>query len=149
MSLMQASAKLREVDTISTCAMPWRDSGRQLEAARAMRRARRRRSRFFLPTMFSDPAWDILLELYIAECEQRRLSIADLSDRSGVPGTTALRWLEAFEKETLVTRRCDPLDGRRVYINLSARGIRAMQAYFESETTVSADLTCEPRLVSA
>jgi DNA-binding MarR family transcriptional regulator len=85
--------------------------------------------------MFSDPAWDILLELYIAEWEQRRLSITALSDRSGVAGTTVLRWLELFEREGLISKRCDPLDRRRVYVSLSALGIRAMQAYFDSDPT--------------
>jgi DNA-binding MarR family transcriptional regulator len=119
---MLASAAQEKGETTHACLKPWPEHQKHIEAARAMRRARRRRSRFFEPTMFSDPAWDILLELYIAEWEQRRLSITALSDRSGVAGTTVLRWLELFEREGLISKRCDPLDRRRVYVSLSALG---------------------------
>jgi DNA-binding MarR family transcriptional regulator len=107
--------------------------GAQLRQLRATQCARRRRSKYFASELFSDPAWDMLLELYAAELEQRRISTTGLSYAAGVPLTTGLRWIDVFIREGLIAKRCDPLDGRRVYIGLSANGVAAMSAYFASE----------------
>jgi DNA-binding MarR family transcriptional regulator len=95
-------------------------------------RARARRSKFFNPRLFADPAWDMLLELYAAELAERRVSVSSLCLASGVPATTALRWLTAMQKEKLVVRENDPLDGRRIFVKLSATGIEKLTSYFES-----------------
>jgi DNA-binding MarR family transcriptional regulator len=82
--------------------------------------------------LFADPAWDMLLELYVAQLSQRRMTVSRLSEASGVPSTTALRWIETLVRHGLADRRNDPLDGRRVYISLSAEGCRAIQDYLDS-----------------
>ena len=94
-------------------------------------RARRRRARHFNSDLFADPAWDMLLKLYAAELGQRRVSITKLGLASGVPATTALRWLTTLQKEGLIQRQSDPLDGRRIYVSLTDAGSRAMTAYFQ------------------
>lgn len=104
---------------------------RRAQSIRAVLQQRRRRSDFFDTRLFSDPAWDILLALYSAQLDQRRVSIAALCRRGGIAGTTALRWLALFETQELTTRRPDPLDGRRVYLELSVKGVAAMDAYFD------------------
>jgi DNA-binding MarR family transcriptional regulator len=49
-----------------------------------------------------------------------------------VPATTALRWISALEREGLIQKRSDPLDGRRAYVSLSTKGLNAMFAYFRA-----------------
>jgi DNA-binding MarR family transcriptional regulator len=105
---------------------------------RAILKARRSRSQFFPENLFADPAWDILLELYAAELGQRRISVTSLCIGAAVPATTALRWINALEKAALLTRRNDPLDGRRIYVNLSQAGFEAMDAYFAGAGAPSA-----------
>jgi DNA-binding MarR family transcriptional regulator len=82
--------------------------------------------------LFADPAWDMLLELYVAQLSQRRMTVSRLSEASGVPPTTALRWIETLVRHGLAERRNDPLDGRRVYISLSVKGCSAIQDYLDS-----------------
>lgn len=93
---------------------------------------RRSRYKFFPAEIFSDPAWDILLELYASEVSQIRITISKLCAAVPVPVTTAMRWISALEREGLICRRKDPVDGRRVFVALSAKGIGSMDAYFES-----------------
>jgi DNA-binding MarR family transcriptional regulator len=93
-------------------------------------RARSVRTKFFKAELFADPAWDMLLDLYRAELEQYRVSITSLCTASGVPTSTALRWLRALEQEGLITRRQDPLDGRRTFVALTSAAVEAMNAYF-------------------
>ena len=97
----------------------------------------RRRKQMMFGTGFSaDPAWDILLELYATWLEQQRISVGDLCIAARVPATTALRWIAALERQRLIVKRCDPLDGRRVHISLSDEGLRAMVDYFATTSVL-------------
>jgi DNA-binding MarR family transcriptional regulator len=89
------------------------------------------RRQFFGGSLFSDPAWDILLELYALRAEQCRVSVSKLCADAEVPGTTAIRWIDKLEAEGLVERDDDPLDRRRVWVSLSDKGAEAMDAYLE------------------
>jgi DNA-binding MarR family transcriptional regulator len=100
-------------------------------SVRQVIQSRRDRNAFFPAHLFADPAWDILLELYAARLDQQRVSTSEVCERSAVPPTTALRWIIALEVEGLIERRPDPLDRRRVFISLSAKGADGMQAYFD------------------
>lgn len=100
-------------------------------SARSVLRNRDRRAKFLNSQLFADPAWDMLLELYCAELDQRRMSVTRLCIASRVPATTGLRWLATLDKEGLITRRSDPLDQRRVFVALSDCGRSAMRHYFE------------------
>src|SRR5437899_12878981 len=68
-------------------------------SARSAIRARTRRKQFFKASLFSDPAWDILLDLFAAEQEGRRVTVSVVGLGSGIPQTTALRWINALESE--------------------------------------------------
>ena len=63
---------------------------------RAVIRARRLRSQFFPPSMFADPAWDMLLDLAAARLEGRAVAVSSLCIASAVPPTTALRWIKTL-----------------------------------------------------
>jgi DNA-binding MarR family transcriptional regulator len=103
--------------------------GRQ---ARAMMKARARRSQYFRESLFSDPAWDILLDLFIAAADGGRRTVSTVGLAGNVPSTTALRWINALEREGLVAREPDPRDARRVFLDLTEAGISAMRSYFDS-----------------
>ena len=94
--------------------------------------ARQQRGRFFNPQLFADPAWDMLLELYAACLTERRMTVSRLTERAGVPMTTALRWIRVLEREELIDREKDRLDGRRMFLSLTDKGRSAMSAYFEN-----------------
>ena len=78
---------------------------------RAVQRQRARRHTFISSRLFSDPAWDMLLELYACGLEKRAVSVTALSTACGVPQTTGLRWVGALESEKLILRRPDPKTG--------------------------------------
>jgi DNA-binding MarR family transcriptional regulator len=99
---------------------------------RSLLRMRRNRDGFFKSSLFADPAWDILLELYAAALAQYRISVSNLCVGAAVPATTALRWIKQLEDEGLIDRRADPTDGRRQFIMLSNKGLEAMNAYFRT-----------------
>ena len=94
---------------------------------------RRRRSTIFgNPELFGEPAWDILLDLYIAHAENKPVSVSSACIGSAAPPTTGLRWLGVLAEQELVLREHDPEDQRRVLVRLTEKGLNAMDDYFES-----------------
>ncbi|WP_374409253.1 winged helix DNA-binding protein [Pelagerythrobacter sp.] len=93
-------------------------------------RQRRLRDRFFESALFADPAWDILLDLTAARAEHARVSVTSLCIASGVPPTTALRWIAQMVEAGLLVRVEDEADRRRAFIALSDRTADAMAHYF-------------------
>lgn len=68
----------------------------------------------------------MLLELYLAVLEKRRESITSLCVASGVPSTTALRYIQQLTDDGLLVRANDEYDRRRVFVSLSAEGLARM-----------------------
>ncbi|WP_370179325.1 MarR family transcriptional regulator [Alteriqipengyuania sp.] len=99
---------------------------------RAVIRKRQLRARFFDASLFADPAWDILLDLTAAHAEGRRVSVTSLCIASGVPPTTALRWISQMTQQGLLRREDDQVDRRRAFVALSDTALSAMSRYFEA-----------------
>jgi hypothetical protein len=105
------------------------------ELARQLYRDRRRRGEIFeTQRLFGEPAWDILLDLFVAAKEGRRVSVTSACIGAAVPSTTGLRWLTILEQEGLILRETDPRDARRTYVRISARGYAGMVEFFASAT---------------
>lgn len=112
-----------------------RSSGRAEFAllARKVYSLRRKRSLVFgNHELFGEPAWDILLDLYIAEDEGKPVSVSSACIGSASPPTTGLRWLGILAEKGLIVREHDPEDQRRVLVRLTDKGLQAMDEYFAS-----------------
>ena len=104
-----------------------------VELARQTYDDRRRRSKIFKSDeLFGEPAWDILLDLYICDKQGRRVSVTAACLGAGVPETTALRWLKQLERQGLLLREADRRDGRRCFVRLSELGYAKMTAYLQA-----------------
>ncbi|MCL4672756.1 MAG: winged helix DNA-binding protein [Sphingomonadaceae bacterium] len=104
-----------------------------LPDARLVRRIiqqRQLRAKFFDSELFADPAWDMLLDLTAARVEHARVSVTSLCIASGVPPTTALRWIGQLIDAGLLERQQDEVDRRRAFIALTDKGAEAMARYF-------------------
>jgi DNA-binding MarR family transcriptional regulator len=98
-------------------------------AVRFIISSRTDRQKFFPSTLFSEPAWDMLLKLYEAATEQRSLSISKLARAASVEPSAAARWVSALEKQGLVSLR---IARGVLFVALSERGWLAMDSYFEN-----------------
>jgi len=93
-------------------------------------RQRQLRARFFEGDLFADPAWDMLLDLTAARAEHTRVSVTSLCIASGVPPTTALRWIGQMTEAGLLERVEDETDRRRAFVTLADKASDAMARYF-------------------
>jgi hypothetical protein len=139
--LMAIAARLRDAanaphdnDTaVQNRARPLRTGRDHLTSARRAYAVRRRRAAIFgNPDLFGEPAWDILLDLFIAHAEGKSVSVSSACIGSAVPATTGLRWLGVLADDGLVLRDNDPDDNRRVMVRLSDTGVAAMEQYFDA-----------------
>jgi len=116
-----------------------------LAIAERLHLARRRRGRHFRDKLFCDPAWDILLDLFIAAERGRDISVTSACLAAGVPSTTGLRWLQMLEDEGLVISEPDAHDGRRRFIRLTREATARMRAYLAEEARCGqADAAAQP-----
>lgn len=111
-----------------------RSSRTHLALARKTYALRRKRAAIFgNPDLFGEPAWDILLDLYIAHAEGKPVSVSSACIGSAAPATTGLRWLGVLADEGLILRENDADDNRRVLVRLSSAGLAAMERFFDAE----------------
>jgi DNA-binding MarR family transcriptional regulator len=94
--------------------------------ARRLYRQRRRRDRYFPANLFAEPAWDILLDLYVAQAEGRATTTSSACIGAAVPQTTGLRWLTRLEDEGLVRRSTSAGDERMRLVTLTDDGFQRM-----------------------
>ena len=97
--------------------------------ARQILAARGRITNFVDADLFADPARDILLDLFVAGEEGRRISISSCCIAAAVPPTTALRWIGMLKKRELIREMVDPADGRRKWLSLTPEVHVAMRDY--------------------
>ena len=88
-------------------------------------------------SLYGEPAWDMLLDLLQAEIVQHRVPVSSLCIAAAVPATTALRWIKTMTDRGLLTRRDDPHDGRRVFIEMAPTTSLALRRYFTDAGRVS------------
>lgn len=94
-------------------------------------KARSSRNLYFSAELFSDPAWDMLLDLFLAKMKDEKIVVSSLCVGSGVPISTAHRRLNVLEKKGLILRTRDQKDTRRVFVELTLEGERKMRLYLE------------------
>jgi len=113
------SSQLRPTD-ISACE-------NQLAAAAArVYRLRRSRARHFPEGIFGEPAWDILLDLFVHHAAHKRVSITSACIASAVAPTTGLRWIKVLEHLDLIRRSASTGDRRVNYLELTSAGYLAI-----------------------
>jgi len=102
-------------------------------AAIRLQASRQRRDAYFDAPLFRDPAWDIMLDLFIAQCRGARPSLACVHVVAGVPRATALRIVQYLAKTGLVEQSGDPLYPDSLCLKLTAEGDRGMRGFLAGE----------------
>lgn len=97
----------------------------------AVAKARRLRDRSLPAELFGEPAWDMLLDLTIADMAGRPTLVTGLTASSGAPMSTALRYIALMEKAGLLSRHDDPRDRRRVLLRLMPDAREAMERWVQ------------------
>jgi len=101
------------------------------ENARAtMRRRILRRQLIGAEELFGEPAWEMLIDLFVHECQGKPLSTSDLCVTSTIPMSSALRLVQKLCDAELVDRTPDLMDARRSFVRLQPATSHRLRAYF-------------------
>jgi len=103
-------------------------SERLMLRAREILALRQKRAELFGPSMFGEPAWEMLLQLYSMSGGARQ-SMSRLAQLSGTSKATALRWADYLCDRGLVRRQRHPTDLRSAFMELTDKGREKIQSY--------------------
>ena len=67
---------------------------------------------------FDNPVQMMLLELFIARIEQRETTVKVLAASSGVPASTAQRWIDRMEAQRLINKQSNGGDRRSIFVTI-------------------------------
>ena len=98
-----------------------------LGAARAAREARRRREQIFGDELLAEPCWDLLLDLFIAAQDGKRLSITAACLALPVPRGTAQRCIAHLADVGLISRETGPGDHGVLYLAPTDRAVTKLK----------------------
>ena len=90
---------------------------------------RRRRDDLFPDGLFSEPAWDLMLALFIARDKGQTLILCKAYRAAGVSDTTGRRLLDRMEADGLVTRRRAPRSRKMRVVELTDEAVRRLIDY--------------------
>jgi DNA repair protein RadC len=99
-------------------------------ARRSVRRHFLRRQLIGADGLFGEPAWDMLLELFIAHCEGATVPTGALGIGSGLSSSSAQRLVQRLIDARLISSAPDPDDRRRHFVSLSPEIAHRLTAYF-------------------
>lgn len=99
----------------------------EIAFAESLYEQRRARSTHFSDLAFTEPAWDILLYLFIRQRE--KVTSGRACAGSGTNRTTALRYLERLEHIGMIERCVCDEDARVQFISLTKYALRQMRGY--------------------
>lgn len=107
-------------------------SDRKRAAVKQMRSMRRMRGQHFPTQLFSDPCWEMLLDLYDGYLAGAEVTVTSLGAASGAPLTTALRRMDQLKAHGLIERSEDIGDKRRTIVRLTQAGLEAVEGFFDT-----------------
>lgn len=130
----ELASRVAEIEASATAnehAAPNLDFGDSKLAAIAssIRDARERRLNLFDAALFGEPAWDMLLNLFIAKCRGEHMTTSRLCSAGGAPQATGLRWIGQLQKQGLLRRFRAPDDARVMLIEMTPDGYDLMRRY--------------------
>jgi DNA-binding MarR family transcriptional regulator len=110
--------------------------------ARRILMLRRLRETVLGGEFFSDPAWDMLLDLYVQTRADAPVAVSSLCVAAGVPATTGLRWIRNMVAAGLLVRRNDPHDARRVFVSFGPGAEELMHVFLVRAAAEMRALLC-------
>jgi hypothetical protein len=121
----------RAFNSVTTCAP--RKMETALETATRARDERRIRKDFIgNDDFFGEPAWDMLLDLFIRQTNEEDTSVKSAFISADTPTPTIIRWLDALESTGLVQSHADPANPNQQLIHLTPAGYAGMLHYLET-----------------
>jgi len=107
------------------------DTGPRTLIAEWLYRSRQERPGAEDSRLFGEPAWDMLLDLYVHQAKGLSTSITGACIGSHAPPTTALRYVELLHDQGWIEKIPDESDRRRSFLALTLTATRRLDRHFD------------------
>jgi hypothetical protein len=97
------------------------------KAADLIEIAKRRSRLMSAANLFADPAWFMMLDLFVRQHSGLQTTVSSACHASFSPVTTALRHLAILTGRNIIEREYDPVDQRRVFVKLTQEASAEIQ----------------------
>jgi Winged helix DNA-binding domain len=87
------------------------------------------RRRYVSNAILGEPAWDIVIDLFLSHLLHKNISVSSACLAANVPATTALRHLAKLEDRGMIMRVKDETDQRRVWLRLTPETFEAVKQW--------------------
>lgn len=119
---------------------PTAERNRLMDLARLELSNRHRRIKALGGGTLSEPAWAMLLDLYVAEQTRTKIQTTYLVEESNMSHATGLRYVKYLIDLRMVTRSMNERDKRSRYVELTDRGRAVLEQYL-SEAVAALDVS--------
>ena len=69
--------------------------------------------------LFADSCWNMCLDIYICGLKEERVTVSGIAHSSGIPMTTAMRYINVMAEQGLIKKTQNPADNRMTFVSLS------------------------------
>lgn len=69
--------------------------------------------------LFADSCWNMCLDIYICGLKEEQVTVSSIAQSSGIPMTTAMRYINVMVEQGLLEKSANPSDNRMVFIAVS------------------------------
>jgi len=70
--------------------------------------------------LFADSCWNMCLDTYICDLKGKKITVSSIAHGSGIPMTTAMRYINVMAEEGLLHKTPNPSDNRMIFLSTSA-----------------------------
>lgn len=69
--------------------------------------------------LFADSCWNMCLDIYICGLKDEQVTVSAIAHSSGIPMTTAMRYINVMAEQGLLEKSSNPADNRMVFVAAS------------------------------
>jgi hypothetical protein len=69
--------------------------------------------------LFADSCWSMCLDIYICGLKEERVTVSAIAHSSGIPMTTAMRYINVMAEQGLIEKSPNPADNRMIFVSIS------------------------------
>ena len=70
--------------------------------------------------LFADECWNMCLDIYICGLKDERVTVSAIAHSSGIPMTTAMRYINVMVDQNLIEKSPNPADNRMIFVSITA-----------------------------
>lgn len=130
-----ADREAEQIPSTATSTLP-ADEQALVNAAKRTIKIRDARRKYLPEGYFEEPAYNVLLDLYVANAEKRIVYVNDACIASNTPTSTALRWISILVRDGFATRYRDDKDARRTILEITPVGVRAISDMLKESVNI-------------